>query len=205
MTRDESIEAIVHEALAHCRNKCQGILSINRLKQTEELCPEVHGELAKTYKGRVILQPFFSKKEVQMLCWKCLQKEEGKKSIRKTKGKKTDPNQIDAFSMPDQKKYTGPKNVPQPSKSTYAEVKEGLKAGAMKAFNLVKKSPNKTSYELLSMCQTGSFENIYDLRRHLSYWKDQKKMFNPLERYCTVLLKKGKKRKIFTWRLGSGK
>ena len=90
MTRDESTDEIVHDALKACGYKCQGVLSVNLLYRTKKFCPERHLEFGINYKGRVILQPFFSKKEVTMLCWKCLQKAAGAKKARKTKGPEPD-------------------------------------------------------------------------------------------------------------------
>ena len=194
MTRADSLEIAIHDALVSCDYKCEAVLSKDALKGTKKLCPEKHGELAVNYKGKVILQAFFyKKKQIKMFCWKCLQRESSKK-VRKKKVKKADPNQINAFGLPDQKKYTGPKTVPPTSIAAHNISKNSSDKMDKRAYNLVSKSPNRTAWELFSM--SIDFRDVYDLRRCLSRLKELNKLFNPLERKCRI-----KDTKMYTWRI----
>jgi len=113
----------------------------------------------------------------------------------KRKKKRSTP-QNDLFNMPDQKKYTGPKNVPATSRAAYNEpgTKKRISNGAFVAENLLRKFPGKTAYELLALSET--FTDIYVLRRYLSGLKRDGDAHNPSERICTVAA-----RKTYTWRL----
>lgn len=198
-----TIEMEIHYALENCGGRCQGILQEAKGYLEEIRCDEYHGNPAKYYKGRIVLQAHHIRgkshkaDDLLMLCMKCGNKRDAeRRRAYKPKPKYSDENQTNMFNMPDQKKYTGPKTVPNTSIQAFNEAgtKKSMEGGVKKAFNLLRKAPGRTAYELFQM--TSDFPTIYDLRRYLSELKNRKRAWNPEERMCKVA-----KRKTFTWRL----
>lgn len=197
MTDIATEEGAAHDALIECNYICEGVEKQPGFREDIK-CAEKHGSPAKTFKGKIILQPVkVSSKQIKMLCFKFLNKWVAEhRSDRKLKKKSTDKDQVDLFNMPDQKKYSGPKNVPPSSKEAYKVIaKEPTYSHRLSiAKNLVTKFPNETAHELLASSKT--FDDIYDLRRLLSKLKSVGRIFNPSERKCKVV-----KRKCYTWRI----
>jgi len=132
-----------------------------------------------------------------MLCFKCLIKyTDSQKRSSKPRAPKKDENQKDLLDMPDQNKYSGPRNVPATSAAAYRErgTQKKISDGIVVAKNLVRKFPGKTAYELLRLSET--FTDIYVLRRYLTALKKDGDACNPDERKCSVV-----NRKTYTWRL----
>lgn len=94
------IEQIQHDALIKSGYRCEHIF-----KHNGERCPEIHGELAQTFKGKIVLVPYeinrkdgFRIENIKMVCWKH-SNELDRKRVKKYKPrpKKVDPLQGNIF------------------------------------------------------------------------------------------------------------
>ena len=96
------IEQIQHDALKKSGYRCEHVY---RYDGQDIRCPEIHGELAKTFKGKVVLVPYeinrkdgFQLDNIKMVCWEH-SNELDRKRVKKYKPrpKKVDPLQGNIF------------------------------------------------------------------------------------------------------------
>jgi len=92
------IEQIQHDALIKSGYRCE-----HEYKSEGQTirCPEIHGELAKTFKGKALLLPHeinkkdgFKVENLKMVCWKHSNELDRKKKKYKPRPKKVDPLQL---------------------------------------------------------------------------------------------------------------
>jgi len=98
---DRMIEQIQHDALVRAGYRCEHEY---RYDGKAIRCPEIHGELAKTFKGKVILVPHeinkkngFILRNLKMVCWKHGNDLDCKKKKYKPRPKKVDLLQGNIF------------------------------------------------------------------------------------------------------------
>jgi len=99
-----SIELAVHERLKICGKRCENTFPAE-FREEPKRCPNEHGKRAETYKGIVILTPFYKHKnqgdieKIRMWCHKCHKEYAIKKHAKKPKPRviKIDKDQTDLF------------------------------------------------------------------------------------------------------------